>query len=87
LIILTAVVFRSARIDGCNTFRIYWNIIVPLSMPALATIAIFSFQSKWNQFFEPLICISTEENMPIAVGVCSFHLGADAAGRHDFLQH
>jgi ABC-type glycerol-3-phosphate transport system permease component len=63
----------AARIDGCNTFRIYWNIIVPLSMPALATIAIFSFQGKWNQFFEPLIYISTKENMPIAVGVRSFH--------------
>jgi ABC-type glycerol-3-phosphate transport system permease component len=42
-------------------------------MLALATIAIFSIQGKWNQFFEPLICISTEENMPIAVGVCSSH--------------
>jgi ABC-type glycerol-3-phosphate transport system permease component len=63
----------AARIDGCNTFRIYWNIILPLSMPALATIAIFSFQGKWNQFFEPLIYISTKENMPIAVGVRSFH--------------
>jgi multiple sugar transport system permease protein len=62
----------AARIDGCNTFRIYWNIILPLSMPALATIAIFSFQSKWNQFFEPLIYISTKDNMPLAVGVRSF---------------
>jgi len=63
----------AARIDGCNTFRIYWNIILPLSKPALATIAIFSFQSKWNQFFEPLIYISSKEKMPIAVGVRSFH--------------
>lgn len=63
----------AARIDGCNTFRIFWNVIVPLSKPALATIAIFSFQSKWNQFFEPLIYISTNERMPLAVGVRSFH--------------
>ncbi len=63
----------AARIDGCNTFLIYWKIILPLSMPALATIAIFSFQGKWNQFFEPLIYISSKENMPLAVGVRSFH--------------
>ncbi len=41
----------AARIDGCGVFRIYWHIVVPLSLPALATIAVFSFQSKWNQFF------------------------------------
>lgn len=63
----------AARIDGCNIFRIYWNIILPLAKPALATIAIFSFQTKWNQFFEPLIYISTKEKMPLAVGVRSFH--------------
>jgi len=62
----------AARIDGCGTFRIYWNIIVPLSMPALATVAIFSFQTKWNQFFEPLIYITNTDNMPLAVGVRMF---------------
>jgi ABC-type glycerol-3-phosphate transport system permease component len=70
----------AARIDGCNTFRIYWNLIVPLSKPALATIAIFSFQSKWNQFFEPLIYISTNEKMPLAVGVRSFHSALSLPG-------
>ncbi len=62
----------AARIDGCGTFRIYWNIIVPLSKPALGTIAIFSFQNKWNQFFEPLIYINKREVMPLAVGVRMF---------------
>lgn len=62
----------AARIDGCSTFGVYWNIIVPLSKPALATIAIFSFQNKWNQFFEPLIFINSKEMMPIAVGVRIF---------------
>ncbi len=62
----------AARIDGCGTLRIYWNIVVPLSKPALATIAIFSFQNKWNQFFEPLIYINSREAMPLAVGVRMF---------------
>jgi multiple sugar transport system permease protein len=62
----------AARIDGCGTFRIYWNIIVPLSAPALATISIFSFQAKWNQFFEPLIYLTNTEIMPLALGVRMF---------------
>lgn len=66
----------AARIDGCGTFRIYWNIIVPLSAPALATIAIFSFQTKWNQFFEPLIYINKTEVLPLAVGVRMFQSAA-----------
>jgi ABC-type glycerol-3-phosphate transport system permease component len=70
----------AARIDGCGTFRIYWNMIVPLSLPALATIAIFSFQNKWNQFFEPLIYINKVEAMPLAVGVRMFRSAAATPG-------
>ena len=70
----------AARIDGCGVLRIYWNIIVPLSTPALATIAIFSFQSKWNQFFEPLIYISKRDIMPLAVGVRMFRSALIAPG-------
>jgi multiple sugar transport system permease protein len=70
----------AARIDGCGTLRIYWNIVVPLSTPALATIAIFSFQAKWNQFFEPLIYISKRDIMPLAVGVRMFRSAMMAAG-------
>ncbi|MDY0276677.1 MAG: carbohydrate ABC transporter permease [Acholeplasma sp.] len=39
---------EAAKIDGASTFRIYWNIIIPLIMPAISTIAIVSFQSVWN---------------------------------------
>jgi multiple sugar transport system permease protein len=70
----------AARIDGAGTFRIYWNIVVPLSAPALATIAIFSFQGKWNQFFEPLIYISKTEWLPLAVGVRMFRSALTAGG-------
>lgn len=66
----------AARIDGCGTFRIYWNIILPLSAPAMATIAIFSFQTKWNQFFEPLIYINKTDVLPLAVGVRMFQNAA-----------
>jgi ABC-type glycerol-3-phosphate transport system permease component len=74
----------AARIDGAGTFRIYWNIVLPLSMPALGTIAIFSFQGKWNQFFEPLIYINKTDVLPLAVGVRMFRsalmVGGGVAG-------
>jgi ABC-type glycerol-3-phosphate transport system permease component len=70
----------AARIDGCGTFRLYWNIIIPLSAPALGTIAIFSFQGKWNQFFEPLIYINKVEQLPIAVGVRMFRSALTSGG-------
>jgi ABC-type glycerol-3-phosphate transport system permease component len=70
----------AARIDGCGVFRIYRSIILPLTTPALATVAIFSFQNKWNQFFEPLIYINKVEAMPLAVGVRMFRSAAATPG-------
>jgi ABC-type glycerol-3-phosphate transport system permease component len=70
----------AAKIDGCGTFRVYWNIVIPLSAPALGTIAIFSFQGKWNQFFEPLIYINKVEQLPIAVGVRMFRSALTSGG-------
>jgi ABC-type glycerol-3-phosphate transport system permease component len=62
----------AARIDGCNTLGVLWHIILPLSAPAVATIAIFAFQNKWNQFFEPLIYLNSKELLPVAVGLRYF---------------
>ena len=45
----------AAHIDGCSTFGIYWNIVLPLSKPALATLAIFTFIGNWKSFMWPLI--------------------------------
>jgi ABC-type glycerol-3-phosphate transport system permease component len=70
----------AARIDGCGTFRIYASIIVPLCAPALGTIAIFSFQGKWNQFFEPLIYINKVDVLPLAVGVRMFRSALTSGG-------
>jgi ABC-type glycerol-3-phosphate transport system permease component len=62
----------AARIDGCNALGVLWHVILPLTTPALATVAIFSFQSKWNQFMEPLIYINSKELLPVAVGLRYF---------------
>jgi hypothetical protein len=52
---------EAARMDGASSLRIWWQIIVPLSGPVLATLAIFVFQGVWNEFLWPLV-VTTSEN-------------------------
>jgi len=62
----------AARIDGCGTFAIFWRIILPLSKPALGTMAIFTFMGQWNAFFEPLIYLNRFETQPLAVALTTW---------------
>lgn len=59
----------AARIDGCGTFGILWRIIVPLSLPAIGTLAIFSFMGHWNDFFGPLIYLNSQEKYTLAIAI------------------
>lgn len=59
----------AARIDGCNRWQIFWDIYVPLSKPALAVVAIYTFMGTWNDFFGPLIYITHEENRTAAIAL------------------
>ncbi|TDD41490.1 carbohydrate ABC transporter permease [Nonomuraea terrae] len=60
---------EAARIDGCGHIRIYWRIVMPLSIPALATSAVFTFIWTWNDFFSQLIFLTDPElwTMPVAL--------------------
>lgn len=62
----------AGRIDGCTFFRLYWNIILPLTKPALATLGIFTFLGSWNNFLWPLIVISTISNKTLPLGLVMF---------------
>lgn len=62
----------AARIDGCSFLGIYYKIILPLSKPALAVLAIFIFMATWNNFLWPLILIDTMEKMPITLALSIF---------------
>ena len=62
----------AARIDGCSWFGTYWRIMVPMSMPALTTVAILSFMWHWNDFMGPLIYINSKENYTISMGLSRF---------------
>ncbi len=59
----------AARIDGCGTFGIFRRIIIPMSWPALGTVAIFTFMGCWNDFFGPLIYLNSQEKYTLAVAI------------------
>lgn len=59
----------AARIDGAGVVEIYWRIMMPLVTPALVTLAIFSFNYHWNEFFRPLIFLTTWDKMTLPLGL------------------
>ena len=63
---------EAARMDGASSLRIWWQIIVPLSGPVLATLAIFVFQGVWNEFLWPLVVTTSENMRTIPVGLAAF---------------
>ena len=68
----------AARIDGCNTFQILYRMILPLSGPALAIVAIFEFRNKWNDFLSPLIYLNSPAKYTLALGL-QFFQGSDSS--------
>jgi alpha-1,4-digalacturonate transport system permease protein len=62
----------AAHVDGASEWRIYSQIIVPLSKPALAVLAIFSVMWRWNDFLWPLVVLSQQEYFTLQVGLASF---------------
>ena len=62
----------AARIDGCSTFGIFWRLVLPMSRPILVTIALFSFAGVWNDYFGPLIYLTSRERWTISLGLSNF---------------
>ncbi len=62
----------AARIDGCGYISTWWRIMVPLSKPALAAAAIFSFTYNWNDFTAPLVYLNSPDKLTAAVGLAAF---------------
>ncbi len=63
---------EAAIIDGANPLQVLWHIIVPLSRPALITVAIFSVLFEWNDFLEPLIYLNDSRKYTLALGLAEF---------------
>jgi multiple sugar transport system permease protein len=63
----------AAYIDGASRLQIWWRIFIPLSLPALLTVAIFTFQGTWNDFYGPLIYLTGRENYTLVIGMNLFN--------------
>ena len=60
---------EAATIDGCNSFQVYWHILMPLCKPALFSAAIFQFIWTWNDFFNSLIYINSVRKYPVVLAL------------------
>lgn len=64
-------ILESGRIDGCGELKIFHRLVLPLLMPAVATLGIFSFIGKWNDFLTPMIILFDNELQPLPVMIAS----------------
>jgi multiple sugar transport system permease protein len=74
----------AARIDGCGRFRIFWSIVLPLSRPALATLALFTFMTYWNDLLGPVIYLSSMDKATLTIGLANLQSGVMTT-RYDML--
>lgn len=64
--------YEAAQMDGCGRFRYLWSILLPLSTPALATLAVYTFLNTYNQYYWPLLITDNTEWRTTQVGITIF---------------
>jgi multiple sugar transport system permease protein len=70
----------AARIDGCSWFRVLWQIVMPVSLPAIAALGILAFTTGWNDFLWPLVVVNKPDIMTIVLGLASMRSESTAWG-------
>jgi len=63
---------ESARVDGARRLTVLWRIVLPLSLPALATLAALTFLDSWNSFLWPLLVVNSQDGMTLPIGLETF---------------
>lgn len=63
---------EAAEIDGCNPFMTYWRIMLPLVVPAMLTLGVFTLMNTWNDYMGPLIYLSSPEKYMMTLGIAYF---------------
>ena len=71
---------EAAYVDGASSWTIFWKIIVPLSKPAITTVAIFAFLGSWQNFLSPLIYLNTKMKFNLPIGLTWFNVEPVASG-------
>ena len=72
-------VIESARIDGANDFKILFRLVIPLSKPVLATVALWVIVGHWNDYMNPLILVSSTANKTLQLELKSLVLAAESS--------
>jgi len=62
---------QAARLDGCNSWQIFWRVMLPLAKPGIISLAIITILASWNDLLWPLVVASTPESMPLSVGLAT----------------
>lgn len=62
---------EAAALDGASRFKIFWKVLLPLTLPAQATLGVFSFLGSWNDYWWPLISATTSDRFTLTVGLAS----------------
>ncbi len=75
----------SARVDGASLLQIFWRIYMPLAKPALAALAIFTFQGAWNDLLHPLVYLPSVPNTMLTVGLAFFQTQMTHGGKFTVL--
>ncbi len=75
----------SARVDGASLLQIFWRIYMPLARPALAALAIFTFQGAWNDLLHPLVYLPSVPNTMLTVGLAFFQQQMTHGGKFTVL--
>jgi multiple sugar transport system permease protein len=70
----------AAKLDGASEFRIYWQIVLPLTVPVLATLGIFIFLFHWNDFFWPLLVAQDDSMRTLTVGLSTMQARSPSTG-------
>jgi len=68
-------ILEAARLDGAGHFRIFWQIVAPITKPAFAAAGIISFLNHWNDFLNPLIFLNSTSKYTLALGITAFDTG------------
>ncbi|HSJ54312.1 MAG TPA: carbohydrate ABC transporter permease [Anaerolineae bacterium] len=76
---------EAAKIDGASELRIWWSIVMPMTKPALAAVAIFTFQGAWQDFMGPLLYLQSEYKYTLQLGLRQFEAAAGGAPAWNWL--
>jgi multiple sugar transport system permease protein len=71
---------EAARVDGATSWQIWWLIVLPLSRPVVATVAVFNAVHNWNDFLYPLIFLNTNDRFTLALGLRAYQMMAGNVG-------